>query len=186
MSYSYGLSAVLLSQNGFFTDKGGHCVVKCCCAITGWGSFSRGEWSVSADVSFTTRLRLWKRGRFKSKRCAFNSERVLRKQSTVHGETFICTLGRRLLSWLALATTVIRELWTVAKQARALCCASRCHIRSSGFLRTRYVVRLSIWAKTSLWWIYASAVALFHDAVYQKKENAFQVMHNVCQIRKVS
>lgn len=36
-----GFSAVLLSQNGFFTDKGEHCAVKSCCAITGWGSLAR-------------------------------------------------------------------------------------------------------------------------------------------------
>lgn len=154
MSYSYGLSAVLLSQNGFFTDKGGHCVVKCCCAITGWGSFSGGRVQRFGGRFFhDSASRLSKQGRFKWKRFAFNSQRALRKQSTEDGGTFICTLGRRLQSWLALATTVIRELWTVAKQARALCCALHCHIRSLGFLRTRYVVRLSIWAKTSPWWI---------------------------------
>lgn len=93
--YTYGFSAVLLSQNGFFTDKGRRCAVKCCCAITGWGSLTRG-WGrervkSSVDVFLVIQLLHWPTAGMILLEWMYVKQEVNTKKSSRQcvGETFI-------------------------------------------------------------------------------------------------
>lgn len=124
MSYTYVFSAALMSQNGFFTDKGGHCAVKCCCAITGWGSFTREEWSLFVDISAIRRRFshgatlgwFYSNGRTFDEKCIYMGNGGGGCVRTFFMAE-LCTRCR-LLGWRVL-TTDIREPWTVSRRARA-------------------------------------------------------------------
>lgn len=133
-----------LSQNGFFTDKGELCADKCCCAITGWGSFTRGKREpVSEDIS-----RLF--SEMQQEVLAPSDTRAILLgvmfvlQEVLKQKSRQCTQGNvnkvayahsRLLGRLALTAAVIRELWPAAMRA-----PPHCHIRSTGILCSSPVV----------------------------------------------